>query len=335
MTLTSIGDLARSLVLRTRTAALKAENDRLTAELGSGRTSDVAGRLGGDMSILLDMDGRLSRLDAYDLAVNEAAVMADAMQAGLERMRKDASDLGTTLVRITEASLPQERAQAVAQARDALEAAVSVLNGRVAGRSLFAGAATDQQALAGTGELLTALKAALAGLTQWQDVIAAADQWFADPDGFGAAVYGGSANALAPFAVGDGEELAFAPRADDAAFRAVLRDMALAALAGDPDLGFDAGTQGLLLRQAGERILTDHGALTELAADIGHAQSRLDDARARNGAARAGLEYSRNELLAADPYETATRLKDVQFQLESLYTVTVRSAQLSLVNFLK
>ncbi|MFC3119279.1 flagellin N-terminal helical domain-containing protein [Jhaorihella thermophila] len=335
MTVTSIGDLARSMMLRIQTSERKAEHDRLTAELASGQTMDIAERVGGDMSIVVDMNSRFSRLDAYDLAIEEANIMAATMQSVLDGMRSDARELGTLLLGMTEASMPQERAQASLQARSSLESAISALNTRIAGRSLFAGAATDQPALADADLLISELKLVLGGLSDWQEVVQAADQWFEDPSGFASAIYRGGESSLTPFRVADGEDLGVAKRADDPAFRALLRDTALAVLATDPDLGLTGAGQSALLKRAGERILTDHGKITEMAAEIGHIQSLLEEFGVRNAAARTGLEQTRNELFAADPYEVATRLKDVQFQLESLYTVTVRSANLSLVNFLK
>ncbi len=335
MTVSSIGDLARSMMLRIQTSERKTEYDRLTRELASGQTADIAGRVGGDMSIVVDMNSRFSRLDAYDLAVQEANVMAATMQSALDGMRSNAGELGALLLGMTATSLPQERAQAAFQARSGLEAAISALNTRIAGRSLFAGAATDQPALSDADFLISELKSVVGGLSNWQDIVQAADQWFEDPSGFAAAIYRGGERSLSPFRVSDGEDVGVARRADDPAFRALLRDTALAALATDPDLGLDAANQGMLLKHAGERILADHGKITEMAAEIGHIQSRLEEFGVRNAAMRTGLEQTRNELFAADPYEVATRLKDMQFRLESLYAVTVRSANLSLVNFLK
>ena len=76
-------------------------------------------------------------------------------------------------------------------------------------------------------------------------------------------------------------------------------------------------------------------AAGEHGARVGVAEARIEQAATRNNAARTSLEYSRNKLIAADPYETAAQLQTVQFQLESLYSVTVRNANLSLVNFLR
>ncbi|WP_171097850.1 transglycosylase SLT domain-containing protein [Ruegeria sp. HKCCD7255] len=69
-------------------------------------------------------------------------------------------------------------------------------------------------------------------------------------------------------------------------------------------------------------------------AQLGAAEARIEQAATRNAAAMTSIEFARNQLIAADPYETATQLQTVQFQLESHYSVTVRNAGLSLVNFL-
>ena len=75
--------------------------------------------------------------------------------------------------------------------------------------------------------------------------------------------------------------------------------------------------------------------LTKLRADIGFSQSRIQNVSTRNAAQTTSLEYARTALLEADPYETATKLEDVQFQLQSLYSVTVRLSELSLLNFMR
>jgi flagellar hook-associated protein 3 FlgL len=81
-------------------------------------------------------------------------------------------------------------------------------------------------------------------------------------------------------------------------------------------------------------MLQNQDDLTSLRAQIGFAEARIDSMATRNASESVSLEYAKGTLLAADPYETATRLEEVQFQLQSLYAVTVKTSQLSLVNFL-
>lgn len=335
MTMTSIGDLARSLALRSRSAALKQANDRLTTELSSGRVADTAKLLGGDLSLISDMDAHLNRLEGYKVATSETALFADAMQTSLETIQNANSNLMDVIFPATETGASTALNQSSLHARSALDTALSALNVRAGGRSIFAGIATDAAAVGDGDALLAALKSVLSGLSSSSEIVEAARDWFDDAAGFRSEFYAGSDTSMAPVQVSDDERASLVTRADDPVFRATLRDLSLAALANDPDLGLDQQEQTNLLNSARDGILNDQNLLTNLRAEIGQTQSRLEETAARNAAARSGIETARHDLLAADPYDTASQLQDVQFQLESLYTVTVRSAQLSLVNFLK
>ncbi len=335
MSMTSIGDLAQSLMLRTRSTQLKQTMNRLTNELASGQVSDVSVRLGGDYSYLSDIDRNLAQLSGYALATTEATVFASGVQSGLGRLYERASDLGATLIGIGEGSLETARMNAAFQAETALQVTISALNSQIAGRSLFGGMATDRPPLAEADVLLDALRSAVSGLTTSQDISEAAANWFDDPSGFRATIYSGSDEALAPFRLGAGEQVSMTLRADDPAFIETLKNVALAALARDDSLGLDIAEQNSLMRSSGEALLGGSATLGRLSADLGFAESRIEAAAARNAAAKSSLEYARTELLAADPYETATRLEEVQFQLESLYSVTVRTSRLSLLSFLE
>ena len=65
-----------------------------------------------------------------------------------------------------------------------------------------------------------------------------------------------------------------------------------------------------------------------------HIGEGAEEASTRLSAERTSYEIARTGLLEADPYETASRLEDVQFQLEALYAVTARMARLSLTSYL-
>lgn len=335
MNMTSIGDLANTLMLRQRSVQLKQDITVLTQELNTGQVADVSARLGGDVSYLTDIDRNLERLDGYAIASREAGIFAQTAQASLERIRGLATSISGSLLGLGEAgSSKMSSAHMGMQAEQDIASAISALNASVGGRSLFAGVATDRAPLGSADTLLGALRTEVAGLVTAGDVTSAVDAWFASPAGFEATMYAGSDQVLAPMHIGSGEEVSLALTAQDPVFRETLRNMALVALAGDEALGFDKGTRDALFMTAANGLLADQVKLTSVQADLGFAEARIEEISTRNAAARTGLEYSRNALLEADPYETATRLEETQFRLESLYAVTVRSANLSLLNFL-
>ena len=335
MTLTTIGDLAQNLVMRHRSVALKSEISALTNELSTGQVQDVSKRLGGDYTYLSDIERSLSRLDGCHLAASEAAVFTESTQTALGRLSDLSGDLAATALQSSRTELTSVRGHAAVQARSDLESAIGVLNGSAGGRRLFGGMATDRPPLASADTLLGSLKAEISGLTTTADIQNAIDNWFSDPAGFKSTMYAGSDNDLAPLEVGSGQRVSLSLRADDTEFTTALKQMAVIVLANDSDLGLSLQTQSELADGAAQALLNTQGSLAGLQSDLGFTEARIEEAATRNNTARTGLEHARSVLLEADPYEIASKLEQAQFQLESLYAVTVRTASLSLVRFMR
>jgi flagellar hook-associated protein 3 FlgL len=330
----SIGNLAQGLMLRSRSSALKNDIQTLTLELSSGRTADISKKLGGDFSILADIENRLTQVAGYAAGTQETAHFAEAMQINLGALGALSLDLGNDLVSTMPSNLAGQRAHMSGVAQEQLTHAITLINGSAAGRSLFAGMATDGAAVADSQTLLSALRTEVTGLTAASDIEAAIDAWFAAPAGYRDTMYQGAAQNLGPMRISETERVTLSLNADGEDFRQVLRNLAVAALASDPALTLDGDTQNALLSSAGYGLLSAQDSLTQTRAELGFAQARIDEVATRNAASRLSLEYAQSGLLDADPFETATRLEEVQFQLESLYAVTVRSSQLSLLRFM-
>ncbi|CUK02900.1 flagellar hook-associated protein FlgL [Ruegeria denitrificans] len=333
--LTSIGDLARGMTLRTRSTELRNEIETLSYEMSTGKVQDVSGRLDGDYSHLLDLDRSLSRLDAYQVSTAEAGLFTDAMQLSLTTINESVTELTSSLLSFGTSNQAVSHENASVQARNELDTIISALNTRAGGRSLYSGAATDVSPLPSTDTLLTALEAELSGHTTTADIRQAAEDWFNDPAGFDAVIYQGSGNVLAPMQISENESVRIPITATDPAIKDAIRDTAVAALVSDDTLNLPRDQRTALFTQLGVDLANTQNEMVNLRAQVGSAEARIEQAATRNGAAQTSLEFSRNKLIAADPYETAAQLQTVQFQLESLYSVTVRNANLSLVNFLR
>ena len=114
----------------------------------------------------------------------------------------------------------------------------------------------------------------------------------------------------------------------------MLRLVAVTALANDPSLGLNTTEKAELYAMSGEQMLAAQDGIILLRANVGSAEARIESISARNAAEITSLRFAKSALLEVDPFETATQLEEVQFQLQSLYSVTVRMSQLSLLNFL-
>ncbi|MBT9385812.1 flagellar biosynthesis protein FlgL [Pseudooceanicola sp. CBS1P-1] len=335
MTITSIGDLAQSFMLRQQSTDLKTRMNQLVQEFSSGRTADVSRHLSGSYAYLADVERSLSLLQGYDTAASEALTFTDAMQAALENFQTVATGLGLDALSAGNGRLPEAIRNISLSAGGEFSLLVNTMNSQVGGRALFSGVDTDTPPLVSGEEILDELRTVLSGTSTVADVQTALDAWFdTSGGGFETFAYQGATTSLVPFQLGEGESVDLDLRADDTGVRTLLKYAAMAALAADATLGFDTDTQVELMLTAGEGLSFEQTRLVEIRANLGYAQNRAEDSRTRISAERTSYEIARTELLSVDPYEAATRLEDVQFQLEALYSVTVKLSRLSLTNYL-
>ncbi|SEO07852.1 flagellar hook-associated protein 3 FlgL [Salinihabitans flavidus] len=336
MTMISIGDLSTQFILRRHNGLLKQDMMRLTQEMTTGQKSDLADALTGDYSYLSDIQRSLSLLDGYQQSTKEAGLFTGAMQSVLGKVQDSTAQLGSDLMTATESPLPGVVRNASSAAADTFRSLVSRLNTDIAGRSLFSGVATDRAPLLDGDAMLDELRGAVAGAVTESDVLDAIDDWFHAPGGgFETTGYRGAGESLSPFQLGESQSVTVNLRADADEIRDMLRMTAVAALAGDTALGYSKDWQLNMLRRAGSEMLGAQDGFTAMRADLGFVEARVEEISTRNAAARSSLEIARSDLASADPYETATELKNVQGQLETLYTLTVRLSRLSLTDFMR
>ncbi|MGR3617710.1 MAG: flagellin [Paracoccaceae bacterium] len=330
----SIGDLALSLANKTRGAELKSRIAGLTQELSTGQVQDVRSRISGDFSYVSEIEREISLTKSFALAATETGARLEATQTRLSTLENTASDLSSVLTSTLMSPTQSAKNHAGLQARQFLESAVSVLNGTFAGQSLFSGIATNTSSVRASSDLVAMLKLEVAGLSTASDIHAAIESWFDDPSGFSSQFYTGSSQSSDPVYVSSDISITVRPTADHAAIRNTLKSIATSVLAVDPDLNLLPEVQNSLLNRARDGSASAEGNLIELQAETGFSQSRLDEAAAETAARKSSFELARNNLLNADPYETATRLEETQFQLDALFAITARSARLSLLNHL-
>lgn len=333
MTLTSYGDLAQSMLLRRHQAALKSEMTTLSTEVSTGRTSDTARHLGGNLTSLTAIDASLARIKAYRTVSSQAALIAQTMQTSLSTLGDLATGLGPTLLTVGTLSGQQSLDAVAAEGRQAFASAISALNVRVADRSVFAGVETTGAATAKADDILAALTTATAGATTAAGVAAAIGAWFDDPAGYAASAYLGGAGRGA-VSIAAGEAVSLNTTATDPAIAEVLKGLAMAALL---DLGALAGNdteRAALATAAGEQLAEAENDRAHLAARIGTVEAHIAAGTARNEAEYTALSVARTGLIAVDPYEVSTRLEEAETQLQLLYAVTARMTRLTLADYL-
>ena len=333
MSQVSLGDMAQSFLLRRQNVALKSDLQRLSTELTTGRVTDAAARVSGDLVPLSGIDASLARLKAYGSVTTEAGLFTGAMQTALGAIDAMSSELSGSLIAAAGGVTPLRIDAVGADARQRFEMAISTLNTRFGDRSLFAGTATNGAATVDADTIMQALDLEVAGLTSAADVETAVAAWFDSPTEFAAQSYLGG-GALASVSIAPGEEAVVNVTATDPAIRATLKGLAMAALLDRGVLGGQADARRDLARLAGVSLLQSETDRAYLSARLGTVEGQIDGAMARNAAETTSLQIARSGIVAADPFETASRLEETQAQLEKIYAITARMTRLSLMDYL-
>lgn len=338
MTYMGIGDLALGYRLRHQDFQLKQQLHRLSAEVTTGRVTDVAAAAAGDLSSLAGIERSLTRLGGYRIATTEAAELLAGVQSALATAQETAAGLAPGLLGATLTPTDRQVATLANDAAQRLAGVVSALNVRTGDRYLLSGIATDTPPLGPAEAILDALGPVVASQTTPQGVAAAVVAWFDAPagsGGFADTSYRGSARPLADFRTADGQAVPMTITAAAEPLRDLMKGLALAALVDRGALAGRTDERAALLVTAGEVIAAADGDLTGLRARVGSAEAAVEASGARNAAETARLERARNDIVAADPYDAATALEAVRLQTETLYSVTARLSQLRLSEYLK
>lgn len=330
----SYGDLAQYTFLRIRNSNLKSTVQTLGQELTTGRTTDVTERLGGDFTYLAGIEHTLSQLDSYQVAATEVTVLAVSMQSSMSKVHENVQNLRDNIITLS-STLSSEDAETLAgDARLRLENSISTLNATVGGRSLFGGVATKTAPLEGANVMMSALVAEIAGAVTVDDVVTAVENWFDDPSGFDTVSYSGSSTPLAAIDVGTQDEITLNVLATDDAFKQSLKSFALAALTEEPGVTLSEEVKKDLVKRAGNELAESSDALISRQSDVGFMEERIENARTRNEAEITSLSITKNKMLEADPFETYSKLEEAKNQLESLYVVTQKSFELTLLRYI-
>lgn len=327
---TSVGDLSRMMLLRPAGAQLKARMLTLTQEAATGLKSDVPAALNGQMGRLAQLQDRLTLLQAHAEAAHSVRAELEGLQTAMEAMQK----LGGGLLPAANMADATSLGVRSNEARQDFHAAVGLLDVAVAGRHLLSGTAIETPPLSDAAAILDDARAQVAGLTDPAQIAATLDAWFTAPlgaGGFADVHFQGNADPR-EVRVAPGETIRQDRNALDPAFLGLLKGLALGALAADPGLSREQGAT--LLDAAGTRIAGAATALTQRRADLGLQEAVVERAASRNAAETLSLSLIRSDMLAADPYDTATALTETEASLQNLYALTSRLSRLSLTDYL-
>lgn len=339
MNVTGGSDLSRLHALQKQAIATRNNLDKAGGEMSTGLKASPYEAANGNLTRLFSLERSLDRNAVFRETISLTELRLDVMQQGLGRMLEPAAKISLDLATaLGKNDIPSAR-QSAREARAAFADTVGVLNGRVAGQALFAGTATDRTALAPADAILAELDALAAATTTAADAVAAIDEYFRkDPAPSGAfftSGYVGSTDDLAAVEIGENSRLDFSMRADKDEFVALLRAQAKAAVVANGSFGGDPFEQMALLNRAATAMLDAKEGILSVRNLVGVSQFAVESARAQRVSEQDTLALARANIVAVDPLEAASTFQTLQIQLESVYAVTARLAQLSFTNYMR
>jgi len=336
MSVTSIGDLRQFLFTTRNTTELKSDLGTLVQELGTGQVADLTSHLGASQTSLASFDRQLAMLSRFSDANSDTARSLATMQTVLGDVDLRRAQTSDALIVVDASSSPAQRKNASELAESNFISSVSALNTRYGGKALFSGTAVETTPLADPVEMLDSIRTAISGLGSTIDVKNAISDWFDSPTGgFATSGYLGDATGVQVRAVNTNETVEIAGRADDGAIRDTLKALALGALSEDGSVSLSNSDRGKLQRQAGEDLLGAAASMASFQSRLGFAEGKVENASVLISSQQTSLGIGRNEMVNADPFETASRLQAIQIQLETQYTLTARLSRLSLTEYLR
>lgn len=336
MSISTFGDMASTFMTRRQNTQLRQELTRLSTEMSTGRKSDLGANTTGGYGAVAGLEHSLKLLSAHAQATNEAQLMAGTTQVALTTIHTQAQELSNGLIAARSSNNTTLLQTTALDAEQKFGSIISKLNADAGGRSLFAGSATDQPALANAQTIITELMTAISSEVTAAGISTAIDDWFNTPGGgFETLGYLGADESNGPIRLGNGETATLPVRANDAEIRNLLSAVAKTVVLAEGALAGNLDEQKVLAEMSSNSLLTAIDQTTMLQARVGAVEARIENAVAHNTAEQHALELSYNDLTAADPYETAARLEELYGQMEALYVTTARLSKLSFTDYMR
>lgn len=328
-------DAARSLMLQRTGRGLKSTVSKLTAELSSGQRLDKSQAMNGALARLAHVEHGLELSARHASNAAFLSTILNAQQGALDRLGAIATELSVDFQISKQAADPSAVAQATERARDGFTDAIGILNTKVAGRFVFSGAEGQQRPFADPQTILDTVAMTVPPGASASDIRDHVMTWFASGGGFDTLAYQGGAAATSATELGSGIAVRPDISGTEQAIRETLAGLAISALGATLAPSLTEDHQRDLLGESAAALLAADTSRVGLQARVGTMQERVDTAQTQAQAQASVLTITRNDLLAADPYETATALEAATQRLDALYVVTARLSRLSLTEYLR
>lgn len=330
----ALGDMARSQALRHNSITLKRQMTSLQQELISGHVNDKLRRTGGETAVLSGLQRSMTIAQTNQVNATVISTFLNAQQEALGRVSEIAQEKAAYLVRPELFATDDRLTGAIDRVDNALRDITTLLNAKIAGKSIFAGSNSDGAALRDVDSIISSIVSTIPAGADYQTIDQIVADWFGPGGQFEVEQYLGGPEKGAPVALGDGYSLRLDLTASDPAIRGILAELTKGAILKQGLLANEPGQQRQLLTNIGANLFNAVSAFQFTQENLGLKQAYAEEARTDAEAAHISSQMALNSLLGVDEYDVASRLNDAMAQLDKIYLMTARLSRLSLSEYL-
>ena len=336
---TTLWNSSRSTLDKLQSDLVKANKEVVT-----GRHMDVGLTLGRKTGKSLSLRQERATLDTLTDSNATATLRLKSTSGALDQIRTMANSFKDALIGMHVGA--QDAPLVVNQAKAGLNKLISTLNVNTGGQYLFSGVNSKVQPLNdyedGPKAAIDAAfqsffgfsqsDAQVAGITpeQMQEFIDGPLADFFRDDWHGTWSHASEQNIQS--LISPAERVETSTTAEEGAFRKLAMAYAMTIDLGVADLG-DQTRQYLLDRVVGA-LAEGVSGVTEIQADLGTAQQKIDQANDRMSLQKTYLDERITDYEAVDPAEAKVRVDQISTQIQLSYSLTAQLKQLSLINFI-
>lgn len=334
MSKVSIGDLSQNFKSIRQGFTIKSDLANLSSSLSSGRVTDIPKELNGQTARLNGLNYSREQLDVLQDISKETMLMLDSIQSVLVRVDDKRAELMSRLFTINDSSSQDQVALTSQAARQALDDMVSALNTKVGGRALFSGRDVNEVPLIPASQIVSEIVAAIGTDQSIANMERAIEDWFTGASsGATATVYRGDTSGFMKRRISPDKEITIELTANSEKISETLKQTVRSAVLLDLT-EMTPSDKISTIKSSSVSLFNASADLANTQAMIGSLQEAVTTAQVEMKARDVSFEIAVNDLIAADPFETASRLQSAQLQLEKHYTVVARMSQLSLLRFI-
>lgn len=313
---------------------LRNRSDDARVAAVTGRYADVTSEVGGRVSELMQIEKSINDLQSYAEAIALSESRASVMQQSLESVGAIGQRLADTADLLKTNGTDDNFESLSIQARSELDSVVSALNLSFGGRALFAGDSSGVPTIADADTVFTNSVPFLTGQPNAGAAYSALEAEFMGVGGlYDTTLYLGGAGDAPRTEIAPGEQVDYGVKANEDPMRRMLLNVTVLAAANDLTNGIPADQRRELADMASAGLRAGVGEVITVQSRLGAAEARIANIKSRNIASEASLTLSFNEIAAADTFQSALTLTELENQLETAFATTARLANLTLANF--